>query len=92
MKMKTALYATALMMAAAMQANNSYGRQYVSFREDPFANETPEERKIRLHRIFGNDQQLHEFTIKGETIMATNKKTAMKIYANRHLESRKKKK
>ena len=36
--------------------------------------------KQRIHQ----QMQEHEFVIHGEKIMARNKKTAMKIYANRH--------
>ncbi len=35
--------------------------------------------------------QEHEFVIKGERIMARDKKTAIKIYANRHPEAKGKK-
>lgn len=35
--------------------------------------------------------QLHEFTIKGEVIMARNRKSALKIYAKRHGKRTKKK-
>ena len=34
--------------------------------------------------IYNVDYQEHEFIIHGEAIMARNRKTALKIYANRH--------
>ena len=46
--------------------------------------ELTEEEKARNHRMYGVNMQEHEFVIHGEKIMARNKKTAMKIYANRH--------
>lgn len=46
--------------------------------------ELTEEEKARNHQIYGVNMQEHEFVIHGEKIMARNKKTAMKIYANRH--------
>lgn len=46
--------------------------------------ELTEEEKARNHQMYGVNMQEHEFVIHGERIMARNKKTAMKIYANRH--------
>ena len=46
--------------------------------------ELTEEEKARNHQMYGVNMQEHEFIIHGEKIMARNKKTAMKIYANRH--------
>lgn len=46
--------------------------------------ELTEEEKARNHQMYGVNMQEHEFVIHGEKIMARNKKTAMKIYANRH--------
>ena len=40
--------------------------------------------KERAHRLNPVDLSEHEFSIHGEKIMARNKKTALKIYANRH--------
>lgn len=44
----------------------------------------------RAHRLNPVDISEREFIIKGERIMAHDKKTAMKIYANRHPETKKK--
>lgn len=46
--------------------------------------ELTEEEKARNHQMYGVNMQEHEFVIHGEKIMARNKKTAKKIYANRH--------
>ena len=48
--------------------------------------------KESVHKLYGENMDEHEFTINGEKIMARNRKTAMKIYANRHPESKKRKK
>lgn len=47
--------------------------------------------KVRKHGLTEREKKQvaqkyveHEFVIHGEKIMARNKKTAMKIYANRH--------
>jgi len=73
----------AMMMAAA--AGNPYfatgapRRSYGGGRR-----ELTEEEKARNHQMYGVNMTEHEFVIHGEKIMARNKKTAMKIYANRH--------
>ena len=46
--------------------------------------ELTEEEKARNHQMYGVNMTEHEHVIHGEKIMARNKKTAMKIYANRH--------
>lgn len=48
--------------------------------------------KENVHKLYGENMDEHEFTIKGEKIQAKNRKLAMKIYANRHPESKKRKK
>ncbi len=66
-----------LMAAALMAANNEH-----------FAVRRPAEIKprdnTRARKLYHVDCQEHEFVIHGETIMAKNRKTALKIYANRH--------
>lgn len=86
--------AAMMMMAAAMMgaANEHYDTGLFRESRNPYEGETEEERKARLHRMYGESQQEHEFVIKGERIMARNKKSAMKIYANRHPQSKKRKK
>lgn len=74
-----------MMMAAAMMGAANEHR-------NPYEGETDEERRQRLHKMYGESQQEHEFVIKGERIMARNKKSALKIYANRHPQSKKRKK
>lgn len=83
----------AYMMATAMigAAGNPFADDLFVEHRDPYENETDEERKRRLHKMYGDQSQEHEFVIKGERIMARNKKMAMKIYANRHPETKGKK-
>lgn len=57
---------------------------------DPHEGETPEERRRRLKRLYGSKEQLHEYIIHGERIMADSKVAARKIYAKRHPEAKKK--
>ena len=45
----------------------------------------------RAHRLNPVDLSEREFVIRGERIMARNRKTALKIYANRHPETKKRK-
>ena len=58
---------------------------------NPHEGETDEERRQRLHKMYGDHSQQHEFVIKGEVIVAKDRKTAMKIHANRHPEAKGKK-
>ena len=46
----------------------------------------------RNHRLNPVDLSEREFCIKGERIMAHDRRTALKIYANRHPETKKRKK
>ena len=48
--------------------------------------------KERNHRLNPVDLSEREFCIKGERIMAHDRRTALKIYANRHPETKKRKK
>lgn len=43
-----------------------------------------QEKRDRAHRLAHVDMSEREFTIHGETIMAHDRKTALKIYARRH--------
>lgn len=78
------------MMAAAMfgAAGSPFADDLFVEHRDPHEGETEEERKRRLHKMYSDHPQEHEFVIKGEHIMARNKKMAMKIYANRHPEAK----
>lgn len=79
MKGTKGLMITALMFAAAA-GNNPF-----TFRANRNSCRlTNEESKKRAHRLNPVNLTEHEFVIHGEKIMARNKKTAMKIYANRH--------
>ena len=83
----------AYMMAAAMMgaAGNPFADDLFVEHRDPYEDETDEERKCRLHKMYGDQSQEHEFVIKGEHIMARDKKMAIKIYANRHPKAKSKK-
>ena len=58
---------------------------------DPHESESDEDRKRRFHSMNPTDTSEREFVVKGERIMAHDKKTALKIYANRHPEAKGKK-
>lgn len=77
---KSMVLLTAMMMAAA---NNPYFGTPRRRREL-----TTEQKRQRLqelgHQLNPVNLTEHEFIIHGEKIMARNKKTALKIYANRH--------
>lgn len=89
--MKKALRKTALMMMLSqMMGGDSIFD--TGLHRDPHEGETDEQRKQRLHKMYGDNSQEHEFVIKGEHIMARDKKTALKIYGNRHPEKKKTKK
>lgn len=51
-----------------------------------------QEQRDRAHQLNPVDLSEREFVIKGERIMAHDRKTALKIYAKRHPETKKKKK
>lgn len=91
-KIKQIMAAT-LAMAAMAESGGMFAPGLVGgYHEDPYEGETDEERKRRYHKMYGDNSQQHEFIIKGERIMAHDRKTAMKIYANRHPETKKRKK
>lgn len=75
----TIMLATAMMLASA--SNPYFG---ISRRREL----TPDQKRQRLqelgHQLNPVNLKEYEFTIHGEKIMARNKKTALKIYANRH--------
>ena len=87
--MKKALGTMAMMMMATAMMGG--GNDMFDFREhrNPYEGETDEERRKRLHKMYGDNSQEHEFVVKDETIMAKDRKTAMKIYAKRHPEKKK---
>ena len=94
--MKKAMMATLAMAMLASQGGYGFAPGLYDTDDSPRSRsghgqrELSPEEKARIHRQYEN--QLHEFTIKGEVIKASNKKTAMKIYANRHPELKKNKK
>lgn len=69
----------ALMAAMAMAAASN---PYFDTRRRP-AEVKPRD-NTRARKFYKVDCQEHEFIIHGEAIMARNRKTALKIYANRH--------
>ena len=66
-------------MAAAAMGTNPY---FAGGRRRP-AEMKPRD-NMRARKLYRVDCQEHEFIIYGEAIMARNRKTALKIYANRH--------
>ena len=87
MRGRNGILMLAAMMLAGAGGNSPFMTDYPERREL-----SDEEMKRRAHALNPVDLTEHEFIIKGEKIMASNKKTAMKIYANRHPESKKRKK
>lgn len=82
-----------ILMLAAMMAAAAGGRSpFMTGGYPERRRMSGEEAKKRAHRLNPVDLTEHEFVIKGETIMASSKKVAMKIYANRHPENKKKRK
>ena len=81
------------LMAAAAEANDPYFmtmRRYRQQRDDAIRQRREDE--VVKRTIINECQKEHEYSIHGEKVMAKNRKTAMKIYANRHPESKKRKK
>lgn len=70
----------ALAAIAAAGANDPHSPLYSGNSRRP-AEVKPSERYKALHKV---SMVEHEFIIHGESIMARNRKTALKIYANRH--------
>lgn len=65
----------AALMAAAATGTNPYSvRRPTEVKRDD----------SKYRKMFKVESQLHEFIIHGEAIMVRNRKTALKIYANRH--------
>ena len=87
-KMRKLLLGAMLGIAATGMESKLFTTGYA---EDPWKNEDDEDRKRRLHKLNPVDQSKREFIVKGERIMAHDKKTAQKIYANRHPETKSKK-
>lgn len=72
----------ALMMAAMAAAAMGSNPYFDGGRRRP-AEVKPRD-NTRAKKLYKVDCQEHEFIIHGEAIMARNRKTALKIYANRH--------
>jgi hypothetical protein len=87
-KMSRLLLASAMMAAVT---GTDFGHFAMREAEDPWSGEHDWERKRRLHKMNPTDTSEREFLVKGERIMAHDKKTALKIYANRHPETKSKK-
>jgi exonuclease III len=84
----------ALMTAMMMAAATGYDPYFSLGR--PRRERTKEQKQRWLkelgHKMNPVDLSEREFVIHGETIMAHDRKTALKIYANRHPELKRKKK
>ena len=72
----------AALMMAALAAGAMSQNPYFGGRRSP-AEVKPRD-NTRYRKLYKVDCQEHEFIIHGEAIMASNRKTALKIYANRH--------
>lgn len=79
----------AMMMMAAAGSRGHYDLPRPLTEEQKKRRE--QERKERAHKLYGEDRSEREFVVNGETIMAHDRKTALKIYANRHPEAKKRK-
>ena len=75
-------------MAVAMASNPYYDTGYSS--RTRTRKMTDEEKRARGRKLCPLDMSEREFTIHGEKIMAHDRKTALKIYALRHPETKKK--
>ena len=79
------IYPAALAMAIAMASGrNPYFEVVNPMMTEIQKRKREEYLKKRAHRLNPVDLSEREFIIKGERIMAHNKKTALKIYARRH--------
>lgn len=82
-------YMAALMLAMASNPHYSFGRPRMT---EAQRKRYEEYKRERAHRLNPVDLSEREFVIHGETIMAHDRKAALKIYANRHPELKRKKK
>lgn len=78
----------ALLMAAAASGRNPY---FDTGRRERMRQQRDKHFKERAHKLYAVDQSEREFVINGESIMAHDRKTALKIYANHHPEKKSKK-
>ena len=79
------IYPAALAMAIAMASGrNPYFDVVNPMMTEIQKRKREEYLKERAHRLNPVDMSEREFIIKGERIMAHDKKTALKIYARRH--------
>ena len=69
------------LMAMMMAAASAGGNEIFDMRRP---SEVKPRDNTRCRKLCKVDMQEHECIIKGEAIMAKNRKTALKIYANRH--------
>lgn len=69
------------MMAAMMAFAAAGGGSHFMLRRPA---EVKPRDNTRARKLYHVDVQEHEFIVHGEAIMAKNRKTALKIYANRH--------
>ena len=81
-------YMAAMAMAMASNPYFSLGRPRMTEEQRKRYEEYQRERAHRLNPV---DMSEHEFVINGEKIMASNRKTALKIYQRRHPEKKRRK-
>lgn len=86
-------YASVAMMAAMMMSAAYEKRHYTSVEDVQRARkQRMDNLKELAHRELQRELTQHEFVIHGERIMANNRKSALKIYAKRHPEMKRKRK
>lgn len=90
MKRKVYPYMAALAMCMASDPYFSLGSSRRTMSEAQLKR-CEEYKRERNHRLNPVNMTEHEFVIKGEHIMASSRKTALKIYANRHPEKKRRK-
>ena len=86
-------YASVAMMAAMMMSAAYEKRHYMTVEDVQRARkQRMDNLKELAHKELQRELTQHEFVIHGERIMARNRKSALKIYAKRHPELKRKKK
>lgn len=86
-------YASVVMMTAMMMSAAYENRHYMTVEDVQRARkQRMDNLKELAHKELQRELTQHEFVIHGERIMAHNRKSALKIYAKRHPELKRKKK
>lgn len=75
---------SSILTLAALAAIAAGNNPYYSVHRNRRTGEYKPRDNARTRSLYKVNMTQHEFNIHGEIIMATNRKTALKIYANRH--------